>query len=266
MSSYTDTMIKLERLTQSTNAQQMQWQEKMSKTSHQMEVNDLIASGLNPVLSANQGAQSYSTSLESGANAIANTYAAKESSAATRYAARQSAAATRAAAWANLEAARLGYNASIQNNVRDNATAQLMNAANNTVQVWKIRNENANSLWAAIDKVTRNSGIQSAVLGSHQIKADVKAIQGLLGKNPGKYLANEGIKAITNFSHLNGEAKSQVKTLVNHLGLSISNRSILNLAAKATFGHNGNALRSLFLLVNKLRSSNASSLNRPNIR
>lgn len=42
------------------------WSEKMSKTSHQMEVEDLKRAGLNPVLSANGGASSYSSSSASG--------------------------------------------------------------------------------------------------------------------------------------------------------------------------------------------------------
>lgn len=87
----------VQKLTTNTNAQMMKfnrveankervWAKNMSNTSHQREVQDLIAAGLNPTLSANNGAQSYSaahanTSLDSGASAMAGLYATKMSNA-----------------------------------------------------------------------------------------------------------------------------------------------------------------------------------------
>lgn len=93
------------------------WQKEMSDTSHQREVRDLIAAGLNPVLSSGgNGAQSYTTTSASGVadsavNAIGNVASSRTSAAAVKYSADQSLKAAQAAAAAQRYAADRAYQA-----------------------------------------------------------------------------------------------------------------------------------------------------------
>lgn len=80
MADYVDALLEQTAQNSAFNAAQAElnrdWQEYMSGTSHQREVNDLIAAGLNPVLSANSGASWQSvgnaTADPSSAQALGN--------------------------------------------------------------------------------------------------------------------------------------------------------------------------------------------------
>lgn len=135
MTTYEEMLMNQSEANSAFNASQAEinrdWQEYMSGTSHQREVNDLIAAGLNPVLSANSG-----SSWQSVANATADVSSAagqaalaqtamnnraqlemnKISAEATKAAAGATAAATMAAASMNSSATRYAAEKALESN------------------------------------------------------------------------------------------------------------------------------------------------------
>ena len=158
MGSYEKTMLKLENMAAANTARQFDWQERMSNTSHQREVKDLVAAGLNPVLSSGgSGAQSYTTSVDSAVNGIANMASAREGASATRYAAQQSAAATRAAAAANLAAAREAAAASRYHTDKSFEAAQYKAKMDYKTAIDKP----VSSICGAVDKFANKAGLSN---------------------------------------------------------------------------------------------------------
>lgn len=240
MGSYEQTMLKLEQMAAANTAKQMNWQENMSKTSHQMEVNDLVAAGLNPVLSANQGANSYTTSVDSAVNGIASMASAREGANATRFAARQSAAATRAAAAAQLAAAK--YSA-------DQAYA----AAKYTTD-----NSKSGTAWGVL------STIANKALGDPKVQGIIASLKGVTDnarKNPENVLKNQDLGF--RYSNFTQQGKKQVWNALGRFGLK-DNSTNRNLYIDAFYNRDKSAMTKFvgLLRANNKKKSSASALGR----
>lgn len=224
------------------------WQKMMSDTSHQREVEDLKKAGLNPVLSANGGAQSYTTSSASAQandpsgsianlaaqqmSGIAQGYSADKSASATRYAAKVSAAATRAAAAATASAAR--YAASMQYlNQREHEKWQTGYLKDVTKSKIEIANSTpAKSVGAVLDKLAQKSGLYDLV-GTNTVKGIVGKAK-LLLNDPKKFFKEvpQGGKIMINNFKLNSNGINLVDNQLKKMGLK-ANKTNRNAFIKA---------------------------------
>lgn len=240
------------------------WEKMMSDTSHQREVKDLKNAGLNPVLSVNQGAQSYTTSSastnnDSGASATgailegqigamtnlesarmsseAQLKASKQQAAATRYAAQQSAAAQRYAA--SQSAAASMYHSNIQNEI---------NKRNVGAQKWIATNKQPSSLFGFLDKQLTQTGGNKLI--KKLAKPLVKKFEAAI-KDPSSMFKNIGKITSNNFK-LTKQWQQTFDALNRKAGLkpTVANR---RLACQALFFQDKSALRLYNTRIQKAR-------------
>lgn len=222
------------------------WQKMMSDTSHQREVKDLQAAGLNPVLSAGgQGAQSYTTSSASGqaenpSSAIANVYgadvsaqatraAAAQSAAAQRYAAQQAAAAQRYAAMMQYESTKYAWDTKTQQ-IKDEYKYKEHLALKTP----------AHNLFSLIDKYAERTRMSDVAVGSNVMKGVRNFVKGVL--NDPMKLFKENVKATTNDYNkfMTAAGKSQINTYLKQFGIARTDLNRNRFVRAFIYGSNPN--------------------------
>lgn len=236
------------------------WQTNMSKTAHQMEVADLKKSGLNPVLSANSGAQSYTTSSastdnDSGASAASNILGSQLGALSSMESSRLTSEAQKKAASVNAAAMKRAAETSAraQTAAANAAAAAQKYAADKHLEGVKARaeadkwiavNKQAGGLFGFLDKLTTKSGIQKGSV--NLIKKAGKAFQNNLTwavKDPGKYFKNVGKITQSNFK-LNKSGQKTFDKMTKALGLE-QNSANRRLVVRAYTFQDQNALNQL---------------------